>query len=313
MEEVEAANKAAVETCHRVLNLLWKPKPCKHLQAETEVAVFKFKRVLSLLSHGRGRVRKLKKNLNPLPLPHNIFLDGPNYSDISPKPLQLLPPTFPKTPHKEKVFLGSPVPKTKTLQQHQEERTKLQFHPQRVKYRDEMVFSGSNSGINLAFDRSSSSCKTSTTSARSFMSCLSIVGCAATTGRDSFRLIGGVPRGFGQISQQQRRCFGVVENGSAECGSSGKCHFPKERKLKEKISYKVPAISDKISDIPSDEYSWRKYGQKPIKGSLYPRGYYKCSSIRGCPARKRVERCLEDPSMLVVTYQGEHKHSQSAR
>ncbi|KAM1649432.1 hypothetical protein ACFX15_010189 [Malus domestica] len=288
MEEVEAANKAAVETCHRVLNLLWKPKPCKHLQAETEVAVFKFKRVLSLLSHGRGRVRKLKKNLNPLPLPHNIFLDGPNYSDISPKPLQLLPPTFPKTPHKEKVFLGSPVPKTKTLQQHQEERTKLQFHPQRVKYRDEMVFSGSNSGINLAFDRSSSSCKTSTTSARSFMSCLSIVGCAATTGRDSFRLIGGVPRAFGQISQQQRR------------------------KLKEKRSYKVPAISDKISDIPSDEYSWRKYGQKPIKGSLYPRGYYKCSSIRGCPARKRVERCLEDPSMLVVTYQGEHKHSQSA-
>ncbi|KAM0992322.1 hypothetical protein ACFX13_010754 [Malus domestica] len=289
MEEVEAANKAAVESCHRVLNLLWKPKPCKHLQAETEVAVFKFKRVLSLLSHGRGRVRKLKKNLNPLPLPHNIFLDGPNYSDISPKPLQLLPPTFPKTPHKEKVFLGSPVPKTKTLQQHQEERTKLQFHPQRVKYRDEMVFSGRNSGINLAFDRSSSSCKTSTTSARSFMSCLSIGGCAATTGRDSFRLIGGVSRVPGQISQQQRR------------------------KLKEKRSYKVPAISDKISDIPSDEYSWRKYGQKPIKGSLYPRGYYKCSSIRGCPARKRVERCLEDPSMLVVTYQGEHKHSQSAR
>ncbi|KAM1994805.1 hypothetical protein ACFX16_010955 [Malus domestica] len=151
-----------------------------------------------------------------------------------------------------------------------------------------MVFSGRNSGINLAFDRSSSSCKTSTTSARSFMSCLSIVGCAATTGRDSFRLKGGVPRAFGQISQQQRR------------------------KLKEKRSYKVPAISDKISDIPSDEYSWRKYGQKPIKGSLYPRGYYKCSSIRGCPARKRVERCLEDPSMLVVTYQGEHKHSQSA-
>ncbi|TQD92939.1 hypothetical protein C1H46_021419 [Malus baccata] len=289
MEEVEAANKAAVESCHRVLNLLWKPKPCKHLQAETEVAVFKFKRVLSLLSHGRGRVRKLKKNLNPLPLPHNIFLDGPNYSDISPKPLQLLPPTFPKTPHKEKVFLGSPVPKTKTLQLHQEERTKLQFHPQRVKYRDEMVFPGRNSGINLAFDRSSSSCKTSTTSARSFMSCLSIVGCAATTGRDSFRLIGGVPRAFGQISQQQRR------------------------KLKEKRSYKVPAISDKISDIPSDDYSWRKYGQKPIKGSLYPRGYYKCSSIRGCPARKRVERCLEDPSMLIVTYQGEHKHSQSAR
>ena len=41
------------------------------------------------------------------------------------------------------------------------------------------------------------------------------------------------------------------------------------------------------------------------------RGYYKCSSVRGCPARKHVERALDDPAMLVVTYEGEHNHSLS--
>ncbi|KAJ7947166.1 putative WRKY transcription factor [Quillaja saponaria] len=59
---------------------------------------------------------------------------------------------------------------------------------------------------------------------------------------------------------------------------------------------------------PSDSWAWRKYGQKPIKGSPYPRGYYRCSSSKGCPARKQVERSHVDPTMLVVTYSCEHNH-----
>ncbi|KAG2319490.1 hypothetical protein Bca52824_012703 [Brassica carinata] len=93
--------------------------------------------------------------------------------------------------------------------------------------------------------------------------------------------------------------------------SGSPCPCKKRRKNRTKRTVRVPAISSKIADIPPDEYSWRKYGQKPIKGSPHPRGYYKCSTFRGCPARKHVERALDDPAMLIVTYEGEHRHNQS--
>ncbi|KAL6614520.1 hypothetical protein ACP70R_036790 [Stipagrostis hirtigluma subsp. patula] len=60
---------------------------------------------------------------------------------------------------------------------------------------------------------------------------------------------------------------------------------------------------------PADSWAWRKYGQKPIKGSPYPRGYYRCSSSKGCPARKQVERSRADPTVLLVTYTFEHNHA----
>nr|GMC62767.1 probable WRKY transcription factor 7 [Ipomoea batatas] len=113
-------------------------------------------------------------------------------------------------------------------------------------------------------------------------------------------------------SSLKRKCSSSENNLSGKCsGSSSRCHCSKRKKLRLKRVTRVPAISMKLSDIPPDDYSWRKYGQKPIKGSPHPRGYYKCSSVRGCPARKHVERAVDDPTMLIVTYEGEHNHSVS--
>ncbi|KAK6141061.1 hypothetical protein DH2020_025198 [Rehmannia glutinosa] len=39
-----------------------------------------------------------------------------------------------------------------------------------------------------------------------------------------------------------------------------------------------------------------------------PRGYYKCSTLKGCMARKQVERHRSDPGMFIVTYTAEHNH-----
>ncbi|KAK3038270.1 hypothetical protein RJ639_029858 [Escallonia herrerae] len=92
--------------------------------------------------------------------------------------------------------------------------------------------------------------------------------------------------------------------------STGGCHCSKRRRLHlKRVIKRVPATSSKVADIPADEYSWRKYGQKPIKGSPYPRGYYRCSSDKGCAARKHVERSHEDPTVLIVTYEGDHRHA----
>ncbi|KAI3807184.1 hypothetical protein L1987_23108 [Smallanthus sonchifolius] len=114
-------------------------------------------------------------------------------------------------------------------------------------------------------------------------------------------------------SSFKRKCNSMEDSHTKCTGSSGRCHCSKKRKSRMKRVVRVPAISLKMADIPPDDYSWRKYGQKPIKGSPYPRGYYKCSSLRGCPARKHVERALDDPTMLLVTYESEHNHSLKAK
>ncbi|KAG6526114.1 WRKY transcription factor 22-like [Zingiber officinale] len=81
---------------------------------------------------------------------------------------------------------------------------------------------------------------------------------------------------------------------------------PRSRRKKNKQKKVVHHVA--ADGLSSDMWAWRKYGQKPIKGSPYPRGYYRCSSSKGCAARKQVERSRTDPAVFIVTYTSEHKH-----
>ncbi|KAF7831305.1 putative WRKY transcription factor 20 isoform X1 [Senna tora] len=57
---------------------------------------------------------------------------------------------------------------------------------------------------------------------------------------------------------------------------------------------------------PDDGYNWRKYGQKHVKGSEYPRSYYKCTHPN-CEVKKLFERS-HDGQITEIIYKGKHDH-----
>ncbi|KAJ9546071.1 hypothetical protein OSB04_025778 [Centaurea solstitialis] len=60
-----------------------------------------------------------------------------------------------------------------------------------------------------------------------------------------------------------------------------------------------------------DGYNWRKYGQKQVKGSEYPRSYYKCTHPN-CQVKKKVERS-HDGHITEIIYKGAHNHQSHHR
>lgn len=61
------------------------------------------------------------------------------------------------------------------------------------------------------------------------------------------------------------------------------------------------------SAVTSDDgYNWRKYGQKHVKGSEFPRSYYKCTHPN-CEVKKLFERS-HDGQITEIIYKGTHDH-----
>ncbi|KAF2315557.1 hypothetical protein GH714_040065 [Hevea brasiliensis] len=67
------------------------------------------------------------------------------------------------------------------------------------------------------------------------------------------------------------------------------------RSRKKKSHQKRQVMQVTAENLCNDVWAWRK-------------NYYRCSSSKGCVARKQVERSNTDPNMFIVSYTGEHTH-----
>ncbi|KAL5075352.1 hypothetical protein RYX36_014336 [Vicia faba] len=63
-----------------------------------------------------------------------------------------------------------------------------------------------------------------------------------------------------------------------------------------------------VSKTTGDIHSWRKYGQKEILNSQFPRSYFRCTRKhdQGCRATKQVQLIQENPETYQITYIGFH-------
>ena len=269
---IEEAASAGVKSMEQLLRLLSSSSSSsKQLQPQyevecrqvTEATVGKFKKLLSVLNRtGHARFRRAPAL--------SLSSDSSNSSDSnSPPPFQTIKPL--PTP------LEKPIP--------------LRVIPQSHHIPMTLDFSKPNPNPNpncktanpsASFSNSGSFSISSSANSSSFLSSITGEG-SVSNGKQfgSFYVappvsVGKPPLSTSSSSHHNKSCFHrhseFSDDFSGKISGSNRCHCSsKRKKLRVKNTIRVPAISSKTADIPTDDYSWRKYGQKPIKGSPYPR------------------------------------------
>lgn len=87
--------------------------------------------------------------------------------------------------------------------------------------------------------------------------------------------------------------------------------MPPARPKNVKVGLPSPTEADRgrqrESAANDDGFTWRKYGEKQVKGSTYPRSYYKCS-YPGCLVKKIIERDPHTGTISQSISKGTHIH-----
>ncbi|XP_008777186.1 WRKY transcription factor 28-like [Phoenix dactylifera] len=102
-----------------------------------------------------------------------------------------------------------------------------------------------------------------------------------------------------------------IKEGEDGGDKTKKVNKPRKRGEKRQRAPRFAFMTRSEVDHLEDGYRWRKYGQKAVKNSPYPRSYYRCTTQK-CSVKKRVERSYQDPTIVITTYEGQHTHQSPA-
>ena len=243
MEEVEVANKLAVEGSKSVLSLLLQPQDqlqSETLTVETRKVVSMFKRVTFLINGLRGHARFKKQKPIQTHLPRKLFLD--NTASSSSIPVQLFPrdvlslcsSEMPLGVQSRGILQVPPQSQSISPFQYVQHQNSQRFHLLQPQHQQQINFHSDLYNRNIKLE--GSSCTPTMSSTRSFISSLSMDSSVASLEGNAFRLMS-IPQSSERLQQlSKRKCMAGGE-GSGKCRISGRCHCPKRRFVRDISSY----------------------------------------------------------------------------